>query len=218
MKTESDVFDWKRKFRPWEQEFLLNVDKSPTAKRAWRKICGAGLDRAAEGCLYYYACADLSPVVKEAREMRPNLEKAAAARRVVAKRADDPRREMFERRATEAVDTAAKTRYTFPSAGTLADAATLHPAIGKLPIEATGSVLADAADTLRRHGTMIFLAMLKAGAARLGVNLGMCSIVALAGCADASRTLDEPNLARFFRNADIQEGMPGHAEKFISLK
>ncbi len=215
--TEADI-------KRWLSGFLARVEKQATAKNALQRICKAGLGRAAWICLWYYATADVAPAgeqqslldqaVDAAKRMIPPLQRAEYAQ----EQADTKLRELFERRAELKRADALTAPWAFPGAETIGEAARKSPAVAKALASGEASHLfATAHEGLRKHGALVMLAVLQAGADSYGVHLGRDTLAALGRCADPGRGLDEADLGRLLRGADMRQAAPGYVQLFRAV-
>lgn len=191
----------------WRERLMRELEAAPAGLAAWRRLEAAGITLGALQCLLSYAAGakGVEDFVDGKRRAVPAHKAAARAKRVAAQRANDPRGALFQSRAAEAE------RASLDRADTLA---------ASLPTEARASEVARAADGVRRHGPMMFLAVLLFGARAHGVEIGPGALAALgtaawnaANCGGVC-PLDRTNVRRFLTEPDIAIAEPGYVVQF----
>jgi len=211
---------WERNFRNgWVLRFRGHVHRNPTARNAWRDIERHGISDAAECALsmYMLQSADLIPraLPKNVRRMAGRVDIVSRAFRVAEERKDDPREEMFARRASVEASKLASEPWVDPDPSspvkTFADALATMPELAALPIDRAPGTMRTAAEAVRRESGKPFLLILRDYAQKHGLKLGWARIAALAVCANEGKANEvdlERSLRRWASERNVIESRP----------
>lgn len=169
-------------FEQWNSEFAGNVRYNPKAKKAWSDIQQHGLSDGATLAFYMYALVRANaiphPVLAGIKRAAEKIDAVDRAIRIAEERRQDPRAEMFSRRAADKAKRLASQPVAAPAPPWLPQVLAVHPELGE-PLPMDRKIAAE----VRRYRGKEYLLILRDYAEKHGLRLSWERIAALGACA-----------------------------------
>ncbi len=190
----------------WLGELRQNLECDPTARRAWKKLGGAGLESEGVLALWHYAHPPTEYLRKGERRTRhlsAQLRALIRAGKVEQHKqtAGDPRAKLFFERYWDKHVDAVRAETPFADGGTLGDWLISRAARGGAPgydlPKLRREIVRVGGERSPLSNPKFWLWILRCYATNAGVQIGSKSLVALANCARPRDSLDERSLARY---------------------